>query len=137
MSFQYERTIRFADTDAAGVVYFANILSICHEAYEASLAECGIDLKSFFSDRAIAIPIVSAHVDFFRPIFCGDRISVGAIAQSLTLDSFQLTYALHPRGSQSPCLAKATTKHVCIDLASRSRQPLSPPMAHWLKLMTS
>ncbi|MEO1763007.1 MAG: 1,4-dihydroxy-2-naphthoyl-CoA hydrolase, partial [Cyanobacteria bacterium J06629_18] len=26
MSFTYNRTIRFQDTDAAGVVYFANVL---------------------------------------------------------------------------------------------------------------
>ncbi|MDJ0549913.1 MAG: 1,4-dihydroxy-2-naphthoyl-CoA hydrolase, partial [Microcystis aeruginosa] len=32
----YERLIYLADTDAAGVVYFAHLLSICHEAYEFS-----------------------------------------------------------------------------------------------------
>ena len=48
MPFEYPRTIRFADTDAAGVVYFAQILSICHEAYEASLQASGIELRQFF-----------------------------------------------------------------------------------------
>jgi hypothetical protein len=38
MPFSYVRTVRLADTDAAGVVYFARTLSICHEAYEAALA---------------------------------------------------------------------------------------------------
>jgi 1,4-dihydroxy-2-naphthoyl-CoA hydrolase len=32
MIFTYQRTIRFADTDAAGVVYFYKILIIIHEA---------------------------------------------------------------------------------------------------------
>ncbi|MFS8118916.1 MAG: acyl-CoA thioesterase, partial [Microcoleus sp.] len=45
MSFSYTRTVRFQDTDAAGVVYFANVLAMCHEAYEASLAASGINLK--------------------------------------------------------------------------------------------
>jgi len=34
MTFAYDRKIHFADTDSAGVVYFARLLSICHEAYE-------------------------------------------------------------------------------------------------------
>ncbi|MBD2021122.1 1,4-dihydroxy-2-naphthoyl-CoA hydrolase, partial [Leptolyngbya sp. FACHB-36] len=46
MPFVYSRTVRFSDTDAAGVVYFASALSICHEAYEASLAAVGVDLRS-------------------------------------------------------------------------------------------
>ena len=38
MPFTYERTIRLGDTDAAGIMFFANYLVLCHEAYEASLA---------------------------------------------------------------------------------------------------
>jgi 1,4-dihydroxy-2-naphthoyl-CoA hydrolase len=32
MPFSHHRTVRFADTDAAGVVFFARTLAICHEA---------------------------------------------------------------------------------------------------------
>ena len=38
MPFSYSRSVRFADTDAAGVVFFANYLALCHEAYEEALA---------------------------------------------------------------------------------------------------
>lgn len=48
MSFYYTRIVHFQDTDAAGVIYFANILAICHEAYEASLAAFNINLRFFF-----------------------------------------------------------------------------------------
>ncbi|MEM6398800.1 MAG: thioesterase family protein, partial [Cyanobacteria bacterium P01_D01_bin.116] len=64
MSFTYNRTIRFQDTDAAGVVYFANVLAICHEAYEASLESLGIDIKQFFTNSSTAFPIIHADVDF-------------------------------------------------------------------------
>jgi 1,4-dihydroxy-2-naphthoyl-CoA hydrolase len=56
MFFTYNRTVRFQDTDAAGVVYFANVLSMCHEAYEASLAASGINLKSFFNNPTVLFP---------------------------------------------------------------------------------
>ena len=53
MSFYYRRIVHFQDTDAAGVVYFVNVLAICHEAYEASLAAFDINLKVFFSNHYI------------------------------------------------------------------------------------
>ena len=44
----YYRTVHFSDTDAAGVIYFASLLSVCHEAYENSLKSSRIDLKNLF-----------------------------------------------------------------------------------------
>lgn len=49
MPFVYHRTIRFQDTDSAGVVYFANTLAMCHEAYEESLMASGIQVQKFLA----------------------------------------------------------------------------------------
>jgi len=37
---------------------------MCHEACEESLAVSGINLKVFFSNPVVAVPIVHASVDF-------------------------------------------------------------------------
>src|SRR4028118_1740717 len=94
MPFTYTRTVHFQDTDAAGVVYFANVLAMCHEAYEASLATSGISLKSFFNDPTVAIPIVHASVDFLRPLFCGDQLLIQVIPKSITDSKFEIDYQL-------------------------------------------
>ena len=134
MSFTYSRTICFQDTDAAGVVYFANVLAICHEAYEASLAAAGIDLKSFFSNRELAIPIVHASVDFFRPMFCGDLLTVQLVPKALNDNSFEIAYEIAPAPTpESRQLARALTRHVCINPASRSRESLPESMLQWLR----
>ena len=73
MAFVYQRKIRFRDTDAAGVMYFTNALSICHEAYEESLMHCGIDLRHFFANGEMAVPITHASIDYRRPSYCGQR----------------------------------------------------------------
>ncbi len=95
MNFSYSRTIRFADTDGAGVVYFAQIFSICHEAYEASLASQGINLRDFFGGSAIAVPIVHAEASFRQPMFCGDRIIVTLQTQQLSPDSYEIKYEVY------------------------------------------
>lgn len=133
MPFTYSRTIRFQDTDAAGVVYFANVLAICHEAYEASLAAAGIDLKSFFGDRELAIPIVHASVDFFRPMFCGDLLTVSLVPTALNDNTFEIAYEITAAPTpESGQLARAITRHVCINPARRSRESLPESMLQWL-----
>jgi 1,4-dihydroxy-2-naphthoyl-CoA hydrolase len=145
MSFNFSRIVCFKDTDAAGVVYFANVLSMCHEAYEASLAAAGIDLKTFFSQTfnpvPIAIPIVHASVDFRRPMHCGDRLLIELSPQQLSEHSFAIDYEILAESNRSSemleaqrqVLSKATTRHTCIDTMARSKQDLPPEIKQWLQ----
>ncbi len=134
-SFVYDRTIHFQDTDAAGVVYFANGLSICHEAYEASLVASGIDLKNFFRGEAIAVPIIHASIDFFKPMFCGDRITISLKPILLSPESFQIEYELFfdQDEVEKKAIAKAITKHTCIDINTRKRCNLSQELLKWIE----
>lgn len=126
----YQRTVRFHDTDAAGVVYFANVLAMCHEAYEQSLTASGINLKLFFTASDFAIPIVHASVDFFRPMFCGDQLFIHLTPQAIGNDNFEINYIIVLEEKQ---VAKAITKHVCINPASRSRHNLPDELIQWLQ----
>ncbi|MEA5464091.1 acyl-CoA thioesterase [Leptothoe sp. PORK10 BA2] len=144
--FTYCRRIRFHETDAAGVVYFANILTLCHEAYEASLAAAGIDLRAFFggeqsggepgsqTDGALAVPVVHASVDFRRPLYCGDEVAIALTPQPLDSNSFEITYRLSNAVQQT--VATALTRHVCIDRLNRQRHPLSPELVRWMQSAT-
>jgi 1,4-dihydroxy-2-naphthoyl-CoA hydrolase len=132
MPFTYTRTVRFQDTDAAGVVYFANVLAMCHEAYEASLAASGINLKAFFSNRDRAVPIIQATVDFYRPIFVGDRLTIQLTPKQVGGDEFEITYQVFCGEITEKSAAKALSKHVCIDAVSRTREQLSEELMQWL-----
>ena len=133
MSFTYTRTVRFQDTDAAGVVYFANVLAMCHEAYETSLAASGINLKGFFSNPEVAFPINHASVDFYRPMFPGDRLTIQLMPRQVTGDEFEIAYQVFSGEVAGKSAAKALTKHVCIDAVSRTRKQLSEELMQWLR----
>jgi 1,4-dihydroxy-2-naphthoyl-CoA hydrolase len=139
MSFTYPRTIHFNDTDAAGVVFFANVLTICHEAYESSLAEAGVDIRKFFSTaNKYAVPIVHASIDFLSPIFCGDRLSIYLEPQILNEYSFEITYWITQEGVTPPIpLGEAKTKHVCINTVTRARAIISEEIKQWLFMTVS
>lgn len=157
MSFYYPRQIRFHETDGAGVVYFANLLTLCHEAYEASLGAVGIDLADFFSPQGLVVPVVHGSLDCLRPLVCGDRLTIALSPRPLPqgdrpLSEFEIHYRLlavpapSTEGTVEICaedweqqlspaqtFAQATTRHVCIDAASRRRQVLPPDLAAWLQ----
>ncbi|MEM9213094.1 MAG: thioesterase family protein [Cyanobacteria bacterium P01_F01_bin.150] len=133
MAFLYRRKIYFKDTDAAGVVYFANVLSMCHEAYEASLQASGINLRTFFGDRHRAIPIVHGSVDFFQPMFCGETYTIDMVPTLVKPSEFSITYQVYSHLElNEQASAKACSRHVCIDPSTRRRLPLDNDMMSWL-----
>ncbi|MEM8603276.1 MAG: thioesterase family protein [Cyanobacteria bacterium P01_H01_bin.121] len=132
MASPYLRQIHFRDTDAAGVVYFSNLLSICHEAYEVMLQACGIELVHFFSDRQpVAVPIVHAEIDFYQPLFCGDQVSVYSLPELRQSSQFLLSYKVCH--SDLTLVAEAKTHHICIDSSTRQQQPLPTLLSDWLQ----
>jgi 1,4-dihydroxy-2-naphthoyl-CoA hydrolase len=131
MSFNYEYTIQFRDTDAAGVGYFASIISICHVAYEASLIKSGIDLKLFVDNPEFAVPITHVSADFFRPLCCGDRVIIALTAHSIDSCKFEIKYQILA-GDDPTVSATVTTKHIVISPSTRKRKELPELLLNWL-----
>jgi 1,4-dihydroxy-2-naphthoyl-CoA hydrolase len=131
MGFSYSRTVRLSDTDAAGVVYFANALGICHEAYEAALIDAGVEARTFFRGETFAVPIVHANVDFHRPMYCGDRLTIQVIPTETGVHEFEVRYVIIIEGQNRPA-SHALTRHVCIDIATRSRLVIPAMLKQWL-----
>lgn len=121
MSFSYHRTIYLSDTDAAGVIYFANALKICHEAYEIWLAEIGISLSQILKQKQMFIPIVHAEIDFLSPVFCGDQLQIDLEIKLIQDNEFIINYQIFKQESPNKPVAIAKTKHVCINPQIRSR----------------
>jgi 1,4-dihydroxy-2-naphthoyl-CoA hydrolase len=132
MAFSYQRTIHFADTDAAGVVFFANLLAICHEGYEESLAASGIDLAGFFRDTDVIVPIISSEASYLRPLAAGDKVRVRVEPSALGEDSYEVRYEIVKEGPKGGKAAvRAVTRHVCIDAKTRRRLAIPPRLAAW------
>ena len=134
MTFNYQRRIYLSDTDAAGVVYFARGLEICHEAYEESLAEAEINLNQMIREGKTALPIVRAEIDFLRPLFCGDFIQVSLTTSLINHSEFAIAYQIFPINNLERILVKAYTRHVCINPRIRQRMDLSPDIREWLNI---
>lgn len=149
MTFRHIDRVRFRDTDAAQVVYFANFFSLFHIAYEASLIAFGLDLNTLLRSEATAIPIVQARADYLRPLLWGNRYFIDLTPEQLAPDRFAIHYdlallsdeGLDPKSQPPPqtdskhpgLISRAYTEHVCIDPSTRQRVPLPEEILGWLE----
>jgi 1,4-dihydroxy-2-naphthoyl-CoA hydrolase len=133
VGFTIQHTVRFHETDAAGVLYFANGLTICHSAYEASLAAVGIDLATFFSSGELAYPVVQATIDYWRPMRCGDKLKVWLHPRRLDEATFEVQSQIFLHHQPDKPLARSLTRHVCITTQNRQKHPLPTEMEAWIQ----
>jgi 1,4-dihydroxy-2-naphthoyl-CoA hydrolase len=132
------RTVRFGDTDAAGVMHFHQLLRWCHVAYEESLERFGVVAGEIFPGPgrtpAVALPIVHVSADYRRPLACGDPLAIELRPVQLDRGSFEIRYRyLH--GPEEA--ATGLTRHVAIDAASRRRTTLPVHVEQWLEASRS
>ena len=128
------RSVRFGDTDAAGVMHFTQLLHWCHQAYEESLERFGLPAASIFPSLGhapeVALPIVHCHADYFRPLLCGDPLAIALEPQRLDPGCFEVRYRFCRAGEP---VAEALTRHLAIRAATRQRCPLPQPIQRWLE----
>ncbi len=130
MEYRWSYQIQLRDTDAAGVVYFANFLTICHAAYEASLSAAEIDLRWLISGSEVALPIVHASGDFKQPLYCGDLVQVFLSPSQINESEFQIDYRLCLMDGK--VAGRVLTKHVAIGVIDRQRTALPYQVQTWL-----
>ena len=128
------RRVRFGDTDAAGVMHFHQLLLWCHEAYEESLEHFGVAAAEVFptpgSLLEVALPIVHCSADYFRPLVCGDAITIRLEPVRLDLGSFEVRYRFERQGEE---VARGLTRHLAIENPSRRRCGLQTAINRWLE----
>ena len=73
-AFTYQRRIAFHETDAAGVVYFANFFHLAEEAETHALASLG----NVVTRDGYLYPRVHVEADYLAPLSFFDKVSVHA-----------------------------------------------------------
>ena len=74
--FSFPVRVYYEDTDAAGVVYYANYLKFMERARTEWLAALGLPLAQFERDHGIAFVVHRCVIDFKRPARLNDALAV-------------------------------------------------------------
>ena len=132
------RTVRFGDTDAAGVMHFPQLLHWCHEAYEESLERFGVEAAVIFPTPGhtltVALPIVHCQADYLAPLVVGDPLAIQLEPHRLNPGCFELHYRFLRNTNVDPePVARGLTRHQAIQAGTRQRCCLPEPINRWLE----
>ena len=83
-------TVKLHDTDAAGILFFANQFKMAHDIYESFLGRMGFGLSQRFARRDFFLPIVHAEADYYQPLNVGDVIEIAMSVTKIGKTSFTL-----------------------------------------------
>ena len=136
-----KRTVRFGETDGAGVMHFVQLLKWCHETWEESLEKFGISLGDVFPSINIkstnpdtSLPVLHCEAKYFEPFYIGDNINIELYPEKVNSFSFILRFKFKKNSQE---IAMASVKHISINTISRKRCPFSKEISLWLKESTS
>lgn len=124
--FSHRVRVRFAETDAMGVVHHANYPVYLEEARVAWMRDLGHDYDQLRSD-GMDLAVIEAWVGYRAPLRFDDVVDVHLTLAKQTRMTFQVAYLLTVNDEPR---AIAVTVHTCVDTSGR---PVRPPQ--WLRDM--
>jgi acyl-CoA thioester hydrolase len=77
-NFSIKYRVYWEDTDAGGVVYYANYLKFMERCRTEWLRALGIDQLRLRTERQLQFAVVNVEVDFLRPAVLNDEVLVTA-----------------------------------------------------------
>ena len=113
--------VYWEDTDAGGVVYYANYLKFLERGRTDWLRAMGIDQQQLRAERGLQFVVVSLTVDYLRPALLDDEILVTAELGRLTGATIHFKQSIW-RGSVQ--LIDANVRAACLDSESLRPRPI-------------
>jgi acyl-CoA thioester hydrolase len=113
--------IYWEDTDAGGVVYYANYLKFLERCRTDWLRALGIDQNRLRAERQLQFAVVSITVDFLRPAILNDEILVTAELERLSGATIVFKQTILRADVQ---LIDASVRAACLDSGTLKPRPI-------------
>ncbi|MEW5767109.1 MAG: YbgC/FadM family acyl-CoA thioesterase [bacterium] len=112
-----ELKVYYEDTDAGGVVYYANYLRYFERARTEYLQERGISLLDYHS-QGILFPVVRLEIDYKSPARYGELLEIGTRMTHLSRASFTLEHTIKSKSDQR-VIVWGITRIACLNKSGR------------------
>ena len=88
--FKYVTRIYYEDTDAAGVVYYANYLKFLERARSEAIYSLGLSNKKLFDKEGVIIIVKSCNIEYKKPAKFEDEIEIISKINEFKNSSFKM-----------------------------------------------
>lgn len=121
ITFRFPIRVYYEDTDAGGVVYYANYLKFLERARTEWLRAAGFEQPELLRDYNVIFVVRSVAIEYLRPAQFNDALDVTVRMEKLGRSSIEV-YQTVERDAR---LVEASVKIVCVD--GVSFKPVSIP----------
>ena len=87
-NFFHKLKVYYEDTDAGGIVYYANYLKFLERARTEALVTLGFNNKKIKEDFGSLIIVKSCNIEYKRPAHLEDELNIRSFVKSITKTSF-------------------------------------------------
>ena len=88
--FKYVTKIYYEDTDAGGVVYYANYLKFLERARSEAIYSLGISNTEILDKEGVIIIVKSCNIEYKKPAKFEDEIEVVSKISEVKISSFKM-----------------------------------------------
>ena len=87
-NFFHKLKVYYEDTDAGGIVYYANYLKFLERARTEALVTLGFNNKKIKEDFRSLIIVKSCNIEYKKPAYLEDELNIRSFVKSITKTSF-------------------------------------------------
>ena len=87
-NFFHKLKVYYEDTDAGGIVYYANYLKFLERARTEALVTLGFNNKKIKEDFGSLIIVKSCNIEYKKPTYLEDELKIRSFVKSITKTSF-------------------------------------------------
>lgn len=121
--------VYWEDTDAGGVVYYANYLRFLERARSEWLRTLGVDQVRMLHEERLQFVVVEANVRYHRPARFDDELLVTVALDSMRGASVVMAQEIRRGRNAEELLVTATVRAACIDSTTLKPRPLPRALA--------
>ena len=93
--FHHKVKVYYEDTDAGGVVYYANYLKFLERARSEALSEVGLSNLKIKKDYGALIVVKSCNIDFNKSAHLEDKLKINSVVTSFSKTSFTMSQSIY------------------------------------------
>lgn len=113
--FDWPVRVYYEDTDAQGVVYYANYFRFMERARTEWLRALGVDQEKLLRAERRMFVVVSTHAEFVVPAKFNDELIVTTRLKNLTRASFDIEQNIYRNGNDRKLLLRGGVKAAFLD----------------------
>lgn len=117
--------VYYEDTDAGGVVYYANYLKYLERGRTEFLRTLGFEQRQLAGETGLAFAVRSLSAEYLKPARLDDELRIETAVEEV--GRAQVTFAQSIRRGEETLLT-ARVRVACIDLAKGRPAPLPKPI---------